>query len=87
MQTQKEIYEQAIILPYNERKNLIRELEKSLRNETEAADVADEIELSVEERKKIVDRLRGVAYIPGKRPPTDKEAKEDYFSYLAEKHK
>lgn len=87
MHTQQEIYEQAVILPYEERKNLIRDLEKSLRNGTGTPDIADEIELSVEEREKIVNRLRGIAAVPGKRPPTDEEAKEEYYSYLAEKYK
>ncbi|MBX3289899.1 MAG: hypothetical protein KF855_11210 [Acidobacteria bacterium] len=87
MHTQQEIYEQAVILPYEERKNLIRDLEKSLRNGTGTPDIADEIELSVEEREKIVNRLRGIAAVPGKRPPTDEEAKEAYYSYLAEKYK
>lgn len=86
MQTHKEIFEQAMILPYNERKNLVRDLEKSLRNETQSTDIGDEIERSVEERRKIVERLRGIASVPGKRPPTDEEVKEDYFSYLAENH-
>lgn len=87
MHTQQEIYEQAIILPYEERKNLIKELEKSLRNGVDGSDISDEIELSIEEREKIIDRLRGVAAISGKKPPTDEEAKEEYYSYLAEKYK
>ena len=35
-------------------------------------------ELSIEERKAIVDSLRGIAATEGKTPPTDEEIKEDY---------
>ena len=44
-------------------------------------------DLSIEERKAIVDSLRGIAAVEGKNPPTDEEIKEDYANYLAEKYK
>jgi hypothetical protein len=44
-------------------------------------------ELSVEERLAIVDKLRGIASVEGKTPPTDEETREDYQNYLMEKYK
>lgn len=44
-------------------------------------------ELIIEERLAIVERLRGIAAVEGKTPPTDEEVKEDYYNYLAEKYK
>jgi len=44
-------------------------------------------ELSIEERKAIVESLYGIAAVEGKTPPTDEEIKEDYTNYLAEKYK
>ncbi|MBA3632965.1 MAG: hypothetical protein H0W58_09185 [Acidobacteria bacterium] len=44
-------------------------------------------ELSIEERKAIVESLYGIAAVEGKTPPTDEEIKEDYINYLSEKYK
>ncbi|HQU83698.1 MAG TPA: hypothetical protein PKY59_11255 [Pyrinomonadaceae bacterium] len=43
--------------------------------------------LSIEERTAIVDRLRGIAAVEGKIPPTDEEVKEHYLNYILEKYK
>ncbi len=44
-------------------------------------------ELTIEERLAIIESLRGIAAVEGKIPPTDEEAKENYYNYLAEKYK
>ena len=41
----------------------------------------------IAKRKEAVDRLRGIAAIPGKRPPTDEEWREERTNYLLEKYK
>ena len=48
---------------------------------------ADEVETSIDERKSIVDELRGIAAVPGKIPPTYEEWREERTNYLLEKYK
>lgn len=63
-------------------RQLLRIVEDDLEKETQNND-----ELSIEERKAIVDSLRGIASVEGKTPPTDEEIREDYTNYLLEKYK
>lgn len=88
MMTNQQIFDQAIALPFKEREELIRKLEISLKNYDRLPEVqADEIELSIDERSRIVDELRGIASVPGKTPPTDEEWREERTNYLLEKYK
>ena len=48
---------------------------------------AEERELTVEERLAVVESLAGIASVPGKRPPTDEEWREQRTEYLLEKHR
>ena len=41
----------------------------------------------IAKRKEAVDKLRGIAAVPGKRPPTDEEWREERTIYLLEKYK
>jgi len=41
----------------------------------------------IAKRKEAVDKLRGIAYVPGKTPPTDEEWREERTNYLLEKYK
>ncbi|HXG83305.1 MAG TPA: hypothetical protein VNI84_04675 [Pyrinomonadaceae bacterium] len=80
---QIELIEQIIHLPIAERVEIIEKISRSVRE-----DLREKSEdASFEERKKAVDRLRGIAAVAGKTPPTDEEIKEDYANYLAEKYK
>jgi hypothetical protein len=81
---QVELIEQIIHLPIADRVEIIERISRSVREDLkadkkESADIA--------ERKKAVDRLRGIAAVKGKKPPTDEEVKEDYINYITEKYK
>jgi hypothetical protein len=80
---QTELIEQIIHLPIAERVEIIERISRSVREDLSEKHK----EISLEERKKAVDRLRGIAAVEGKTPPTDEEVKEDYANYLAEKYK
>ena len=82
---QAELIEQIIHLPIAERVEIIERISRSVREDLRAGDNQDEI--SIEERKKAVDRLRGIAATEGKTPPTDEEIREHYTNYLLEKYK
>lgn len=88
---QTEIIEQIIHLPIYERVEIIEKLSRSVREEMREkaakSSFEEEKELSIEERKAIVDSLRGIAAVEGKTPPTDEEIREDYTNYLMEKYK
>ncbi len=88
---QTEIIEQIIHLPIYERIEIIEKLSRSVREEMREngaeSSIAEEKELSIEERKAIVDSLRGIAAVEGKTPPTDEEIRADYTNYLSEKYK
>ncbi len=80
---QVELIEQIIHLPITERVEIIERISRSVREDLrEKGEKSD-----LEERMQAVNRLRGIAAVEGKTPPTDEEIKEDYTNYLAEKYK
>lgn len=80
---QVELIEQIMHLPITERVEIIERISRSVREDLLEKGEA----LNLKERRKAVDRLRGIAAVKGKTPPTDEEIKEDYTNYLAEKYK
>lgn len=80
---QAELIEKIIHLPISERVEIIERISRSVRDDLRE----EEKEISVLERKKAVDRLRGIAAVKGKTPPSDEEIREDYTNYLLEKYK
>lgn len=80
---QAEIIEEIIHLPILERVKIIEKISRSVREDLRKSSA----ELSFEERKKATDRLRGIAAVEGKMPPTDEEVKENYTRFLSEKYK
>lgn len=86
---QQEICREVVSLSFKEQAELVEKIGRNLKQSiVENGDKnAKEKELSIEERKVIVDRLRGIAAVEGKTPPTDEEVKEDYINYLSEKYK
>lgn len=80
---QVELIEQIIHLPIAERVEIIEMISRSVREELRE----NSKKINLAERKRAVDRLRGIAAVEGKTPPTDEEIKEDYTNYLAEKYK
>jgi hypothetical protein len=83
---QMQITEQIRSLPISERIAIIEEISRGVRENLKEKG-GNKKELSIEERKAVVDRLRGGAAVEGRTPPTDEEIKEDYANYLLEKYK
>ncbi len=81
---QVEIIEQIIHLPIAERVEIIEKISRSVREDLRAKEIEKH---SSDERQTAYLRLRGIAAVTGKTPPTDEETKEDYTNYLAEKHR
>ena len=79
---QAEIIEQIIHLPIIERMEIMEKISRSVRE-----DLRETQKLSADERKTAYLRLRGIAAVEGKTPPTDEETEEIYIDYLAEKYK
>ena len=85
---QIELIEQIIHLPIAERVEIIERVSRSVREDLqEDGKKQSEKELSIKERIAAVNRLRGIAAVEGKTPPTDEQVKEDYANYLTEKYK
>jgi hypothetical protein len=79
--THQQVLEQIYHLPIAERIEIIEKVSRSVREDL------SEKQISIEERRNAIDRLRGIASVKGKTPPTDAEIKEDYINYLSEKYK
>ena len=80
---QVELIEQIIHLPIVERVEIIEKISRSVREDLRDNKTP---EISLEERKAAVERLRGVAKTDN--PPMTKEKmREEYYNYLAEKYK
>jgi len=90
MMTPNEIFKQVILLPYEERKKLLKKLEDVLKKESLAnrqVSKGQSRENLIAERKTAVDKLRGIASVLGKKPPTDEEWREKRTDYILEKYK
>ena len=84
---QIELIEQIIHLPIVERIEIIERVSRSVREDLqENGNTQNEKELSIEERKAAVERLRGVAKMENP-PMTKDETREMYYEHLAEKYK
>lgn len=90
MMNQREIVKAVMALPLTERSELLKTLQRKMKS-TDNKNGANQEERSrddiIAERKLAIDRLRGVASIPGKTPPTDEEWREERTNYLLEKYK
>ncbi len=86
--TQQQIVQEFKTYPKAKKSLVIRQLlrifEKDLEENPATAGIDDS---PIEERKRAVDRLRGIATVAGKTPPTDEEVKQNYANRLAEKYK
>lgn len=80
-----EIVKQIIELPIAERVEIIEEVSRSVRNELRTSMKFSEKEKK--RRSEAIGRLRGIAAVPGKTPPSDEEWREERANYLSEKHK
>jgi len=84
--TQQQWVQEFRSYPKAQKSVVIRQLLRIFEADLEET-AQNDSELSIEERKAIVDSLRGIAAVEGKTPPTDEEIKEDYTNYLSEKYK
>lgn len=82
--TQQQIIQEFKTYPKAVKAVVIRELLQVFEKDLEEI---EQDELSIDERLAIVDKLRGIASVEGKVPPTDEETREDYQKYLMEKYK
>lgn len=83
-----EIVKQINDLPIAERVEIIEEVTRGVRRDLrDYGETNGNVEKRREERRAAIERLRGIARVEGKTPPTDQEAKDDYYNYLAEKYK
>ena len=84
--TQQQIVQEFKTYPKAQKSVVIRQLLRIFENDLDEEKQSGEKD-SIEERKAIVDSLRGIAHVEGKTPPTDEEVREDYTNYLLEKYK
>jgi hypothetical protein len=84
--TQQQIVQEFKTYPKAQKSVIIRQLLRIFEEDLEET-TQNGNELSIEERKAIVESLYGIAAVEGKTPPTDEEIKEDYTNYLSEKYK
>lgn len=82
-----EIVKQINQLPPAERVEIIEEVSRVLRREMYRSAHSPISEQERERRREAIESLRGIASVPGKRPPNDEEVQESYAEYLAEKYK
>ena len=81
---QVELIEQIIHLPIAERIEIIEKISRSVSRDLRESKTEQS---TPDERTAAYLRLRGIAAVEGKIPPTDEEVKEDFMNYLSEKHK
>ncbi len=84
--TQQQIVQEFKSYPKAQKSAVIRKLLRIFEEDLED-NTTSVIELAIEEKRRAIDKLRGIAAVEGKTPPTDKQVKEDYANYLAEKYK
>ncbi len=95
--TQQQIILEFTGYPLSTKSAVLRELLKAYEDDLEGSEQinmggetgngADDRAALIAKRKKAVDKLRGIAAVPGKRPPTDEEWREERTNYLFEKYK
>ena len=79
-----ELIEQIIHLPIAERIEIIEKISRSVREDLRETESKNS---NSDERSAAYFRLRGIASVEGKTPPSDEETREDFMNYLSEKHK
>ena len=87
--THEELIKEIHRLPLDEKKVILRAIERSVQDEQQYAgksgSIDNEDHQSTEERLAVVERLFGILKREGE-APTDEELKEEYANYLAEKY-
>lgn len=84
--TQQQFVQEFKTYPKAQKSVVISQLLRILANDLEEIPQRNGSEISIEERKAAVERLRGVARMENP-PMTKEETREMYYEHLAEKHK
>lgn len=84
--TQQQLVQEFKSYPKEKKSVVIRQLLRIFEEDL-VENTPNNKELSIEERKAVVESLYGIAAVKGKTPPTDEQVKEDYIDYLSEKYK
>jgi hypothetical protein len=79
----QDVLEQIFHLPIAERIEIIEKVSRSVREDLKETKINN---IDFEKRNLAYKRLRGIAAVEGKTPPTDEEFREDYTNYLMEKY-
>ncbi len=82
-----EIVNQINQLPPEERVEIIEEVSRGLKRDMHKDARLTLTDAEKQSRREAFERLRGIASVPGKRPPNDEEVKESYIDYIMEKYK
>lgn len=86
MLTQQEIIKEILTFPIIEQFEIVEKIQSNIKKNLKPQ-ISERKELTIEEKRAIVESLAGIAKVEGKPAPTDEEVKEDYANYLAEKYK
>lgn len=84
--TQQQLVQEFKSYPKAKKSVVIRQLLRIFEDDLEETSQPNGSELSIEERKAAIERLRRVAKMENP-PMTKEETREDYYKYLAEKYK
>ncbi len=84
--TQQQLVQEFKTYPKAQKSVIIRQLLRIFEEDL-VENTHNNKEVSIAEKKAIVDSLYGIAAVEGKTQPTDEEVKEDYINYLSEKYK
>ena len=76
--TEQQIVQEFKTFPKAQKSLIIRQLLRIFEEDLEETETQKTNKISIEERKAAVDRLRGIASVEGKTPPTDEGIKEEY---------
>lgn len=79
-----EIVKQINDLPVAERIEIIEKVSRRVQQDLRQRSLTDE---EKKRRTAAIERLAGIASVPGKTPPTDEEWREDRTNILTEKYK
>ena len=82
-----ELVKQISELPIAERVEIIEEVSRSVSRDLRSANKLTMSDEDKRLRSEAIQRLRGIANVEGKTPPTDEEWREESTKYLLEKHK
>ncbi len=85
--TQQQFVQEFKTYPKAKKSVVIRQLLRIFEEDLEENTQNNSGVSNFDERQDAYQRLRGIASVAGKTPPSDEQVKEDFMDYLSEKHK